>query len=91
MAGVKGKSGGVRPNSGRKSRAEEMGLAALLDKCWSVADREACIRSLAKQASQGDIDAVKLLLSYAFGKPKESVDVQQSGRIEVLYVNDWRS
>ena len=67
-----------------------MGLQALLDKCWTNADREKCIRSLASNANAGDMDSIKLLLSYTFGKPKETVDMKQSGRIEVLYVNDWR-
>lgn len=71
MPGVKGKSG-------RKSKAEEMGLVALLNKCWTKKDREACILKLAQSASDpssGDrMDAVKLLMSYTYGKPKESVE-----------------
>lgn len=75
MAGIKGK-GGARGRSGRKSKAEEMGLQALLDKCWTQADREACIRTLARQAksplNDSYMDAVKLLMAYCFGKPKET-------------------
>lgn len=77
MAGIPG-SGGKKGRSGRKSKAEEMGLKALLDKCWTVKDREACIMKLAKTANDplaGDrMDAAKLLMSYAFGKPKESIE-----------------
>lgn len=91
MAGVKGKSGGARPAAGRKSKAEEMGLSALLDKCWTVAAREKCIRSLAQKATKGEIEAIKLLMSYAFGKPRESVDLTHAGGIEIVYVNNWRA
>lgn len=71
-------NGGSRPRSGRKSKAEEMGLMALLDKCWSKKDREDCILALALTASDPKsddrMDAVKLLMSYAFGKPKEKIE-----------------
>lgn len=79
MSGCK-KNGGKRTGSGRKSKAEEMGLAALLDKCWTKADREACIKTLAKDAKAGDKEAVKILMAYTFGKPKESVEIK--GEIE---------
>lgn len=77
MAGIPG-SGGKKGRSGRKSKAEEMGLMALLDKCWTKKDREECILALAvtasNPASDDRMDAVKLLMSYAFGKPKEKVE-----------------
>lgn len=82
---------GQKGRSGRKTKAEEMGLNALLDKCWTVAEREKCIRSLARQASAGELEAIKLLMSYAFGKPRESVDLTHAGGIEIVYVNDWRA
>lgn len=76
-AAVKG-VGGKKGRSGRKTRAEEMGLKALLDKCWTRQQREDCIRSLASTANnpahEDRMDAVKLLMSYTFGKPKESVE-----------------
>lgn len=73
--------GGPRPNSGRKSKAALMGLKALLDKCWTVEDREACVRDLARKARGGEMEAVKLLFNYAFGKPREHHE--QSGGLEV--------
>lgn len=68
MAGIKGK-GGVKGRSGRLSKAQMMGLAALLDKCWTPADREKCLNALASKANQGDMEAIKLLMAYTFGKP----------------------
>lgn len=63
--------GGRRPNSGRKSKAEEFGLAALLDKVWPEADRENVIKVLHRAAMKGNDRAAALLLSYAYGKPTE--------------------
>lgn len=81
MARINERHGGPRPNSGRKSKAEEMGLAALLDKCWTKAEREKCIQMLAKKALAGEMEAVKLLMSYTFGTPKATVDLNHGGSI----------
>jgi len=76
-AAVKG-VGGKKGRSGRKSKAEEMGLVALLNKCWTRKDREDCITKLAEAAkdplSSDRMDACKLLMSYSFGKPTEKVE-----------------
>lgn len=94
MPGQKNNSGGKKGRSGRKSKAEELGLQALLDKCWTKAEREECIRSLAATAKDpnavGRMEAVKLLMGYTFGTPKATVDLNHAGSIEVEYVNDWR-
>jgi hypothetical protein len=88
MAGIKGR-GGQKGRSGRKSKAEELGLNALLNKCWTTAQREDCIRKLATLANDGDLDAIKLLMAYTFGKPKESVDLTSTGDVvlRVIYGN----
>lgn len=72
-AAVKG-VGGKKGRSGRKSKAEEMGLANLLDRVWVIADREDVIRTLHMKALGGNEKAAALLLSYAYGKPKERVE-----------------
>ena len=86
---VRGQNGGKRPDAGRKSRAEEMGLMRLLNECWTLAQRERVIRKLAALASKGDIEAIKLLMAYAFGKPTEkhqhSGDVNAPLEIRVVY------
>jgi hypothetical protein len=83
----------MKGRSGRKSKAEEMGLAALLDECWTVEQRKKCIKQLAKNAEAGDMDSIKLLLSYTFGKPKESVDLTGDGEVvlRVIYGTDNQS
>ncbi len=78
MPGVKQKSGGKRPNAGRKSKAQEIGLAALLEKCFTPKDREEVIKKLVEDAKSDDpkicSQARQLLLAYTFGKPKEQAD-----------------
>ena len=78
----KTKKGGTRPNAGRKSKAEEMGLKQLLDKCWTEKDRGDCIKTLASRASKGKLEPIKLLMAYTFGKPKESVEY--SGELKTV-------
>ena len=71
MAGVAGKSG-------RKTRAEEMGLYKLLDDCVSEDDRRAlfeALKRLAKGRSKHKLEAIKLLLAYLYGTPRQSVEV----------------
>lgn len=67
-----------------------MGLVALLNECWTLAQRKECIQELAKKASTGDMDAIKLLMAYTFGKPKESVDMNQRSEtiLKVQYGDD---
>lgn len=76
--GVKGNSGGKKGRSGRKSKAEEMGLKALLDECFTVEDRKDVLLALVKEARRTPItnmEAVKLLLAYTFGRPVERHEV----------------
>lgn len=77
--GVKGNTGGKKGRSGRKSKAEELGLVALLDKCVTAADREACLEQLALDCKSEVFserhESRKLLLAYLFGKPTEKHEV----------------
>jgi hypothetical protein len=73
--GTKGNKGGAKGRSGRKSKAEELGVVALLNDCWNPSDRKAVIENLVTIA-QGDnakaaVSAASLLLGYAYGKPTE--------------------
>lgn len=66
--------GGKRANSGRKSKAEEFGLAALLDKVWTDTNRAKVIRNLHRFAvskTPQAVSAASLLFAYAYGKPTE--------------------
>jgi len=94
---VKGKRGGARPNtggarvgSGRKSKAEELGLVALLDKCFDKQARERCLLKLAEDCESIEFpvrhESRKLLLAYTFGKPTEKHEHggEGGGPIEVV-------
>jgi hypothetical protein len=82
--------GGKRPNSGRKSKAEEMGLAALLEQSFGLEERRAVIQNLTTIAKGTDfkaaVSASALLLGYTFGKPTEKHEHsgQDGDAIEVV-------
>lgn len=78
MAGKKGLSG-------RKSKAEELGLQGLLNKAWPVAERIKLFAKLAEMARDGNIEAIKLLTAYTFGKPTENHNVIGVQEIRVVY------
>lgn len=70
--------GGARENAGRKSKAEEMGLKALLDDCVSTDERRKlfeALKRMAKGRGHQKLDAMKLLLAYLYGTPRQSVEV----------------
>lgn len=77
--------GGKREGAGRKSKAEELGLDAMMD---SIGPTEEVLKAVYTLAvgSDGDkkkgikpkppnTEAQKIWLSYKFGKPKESVTI----------------
>lgn len=95
MPGVKGK-GGAKGRSGRKSKADELGLVATLDKCFTRQDREACIEKLVEDCKADDFhqrhESRKLLLSYTYGKPKERHEVEGGDTpIEIVVTHVKRS
>jgi len=71
MPGQVGNSGGKKGRSGRKSKAEELGIADLWDKAWPLADRHDVVRALHEQAKSGNVPAATLLFAYCYGKPTE--------------------
>jgi len=86
MPGQFGNSGGKKGRSGGKSKAEQLGLQALLDKCWTKEAREQCFTKLAEMCAQGNIEAMKLMLGYTYGKPMDNV--KQHGSIEIRIVDE---
>lgn len=89
MADGRRKNGGKRSNAGRKSKAEELGLIALLEECFTLADRKKVLLALvkeAKRAPQVNMEAAKLLLAYTYGKPKESVEIDGKLKHEVALI-----
>lgn len=87
--------GGARENAGRKSKAEEMGLKALLDECITPDDRRdlfTALKRMAKGRGAHKLDALKLLLAYLYGTPRQTVEHSGDAngaplRIEVSYAD----
>ena len=74
---MKGKRGGVRPNSGRKPKVDELKIIEMMDaalvpeKAWEI---------LAEMVLERKEAAVKMWLEYRYGKPKQQVDVTSDGQ-----------
>ncbi len=83
MADGRKNNGGTRKGAGRKTKAEILGLAELIDECWTIDEQKRCIKTLAEDSVDVDFhirhEARKLLLAYKFGKPKDSLDVTSNG------------
>lgn len=75
--------GGARPGAGRKTKAEILGLAELIDEAWPPADQKKVIRKLSRDALSSTPaichPARTLLLAYKFGKPTERHEVTGAG------------
>ena len=78
MAGKKGRSG-------RKSKAEELGLSQLFDTCWPLKDREETVKKLAAMAKRGNMQAIQILFAYAYGKPTEHHEHSGMGGSEIIF------
>ena len=66
--------GGVRPNAGRPSKADEQKLIEHLRPMASEARTQ-----LKKAIKAGEQWAVKLFFEYYYGKPKQTMDVTTGG------------
>ena len=64
--------GGKREGAGRKRRADEELLIERLDK---IIEPTEVIEKLKELCLKGNTKALTLYLSYRFGKPKESIDI----------------
>lgn len=80
------KLGGGKPGrSGRKSKANELGLTGILDQAFPTDQRVELFRKLTSMALSGDMRAIELLTAYTFGKPRQAVEVSgpDGGAIEL--------
>jgi hypothetical protein len=83
--GKLGKHGGARPNSGRKSKAEEL---ALIEKLGPM--EEAALTAIARGVQNGEFNFVNLYMQYRFGKPTEKVQVSGDPELPIVYKLDDR-
>lgn len=47
----------------------------MLEECWTEPDRRATIEQLAENARSGDLESIKLLMAYTYGKPTERHEI----------------
>ena len=69
---VRGQHGGVRPNSGRKPKSDEL---AMIEKLKPL--EETAHIMLADLVEAGNIRAIELFFKYMYGNPKQIVSVKQ--------------
>lgn len=72
MAGVKGKSGGIREGAGRKPKETEIQLIETLDRHINP---NKVFDTLEGLVNEGNIRAIQIYMNYRFGKPKETVEM----------------
>lgn len=72
--------GGKRENSGRKSRAEEMGLPMLIEQVIGEEGKRMLIQTIQEKAISGSFLHQQLLMHYIFGKPSDSLDITSKGQ-----------
>lgn len=71
--------GGARPGAGRKSKAEELELPALIEEVIGEQGKRDIIKKLFEKAKGGSYPHTQLLMAYMYGKPQEKVDLTSAG------------
>jgi hypothetical protein len=67
--------GGYRPGGGRKSKAEELGIANLIEDVIGDAGKKAIVKKLYDMAIKGSFPHHQLLMYYTFGKPTDKIQI----------------
>ena len=70
MAGVKGRSGGPRPNSGRKPKATEQ---EIIERFGPLADK--AFRVIENGLDNNEPWAAKVVVEYLYGKPVQRQEI----------------
>ena len=71
---AKRQHGGARKGAGRKRKADEQDLIEKLD---LHINPDAVIKKLRAKINKSDFRAIQLYLQYRFGKPVETIDLNQ--------------
>ncbi len=75
-------NGGARKGAGRKTKQQEQKLIERLD---NLIDKDEAIGKLGELVKKGDMRAIQAYLSYRYGKPKESVDINSSEGLNINF------
>jgi len=81
--------GGARPGAGRKPKADE---ERLIERMEFVLSSDDVLDKLRVRVLEGDLQAIKLWMSYRFGMPSQSVDLTTGGdkleeRPSIIFTN----
>lgn len=71
--------GGSREGAGRKTKAEEMQLPALIEEVIGDVGKRELITKIYTQAMQGSFAHQQLIMQYTFGKPQDKIDLTSKG------------
>lgn len=79
------KHGGFRPNSGRKSRAEELGVAAIA--IQAITEHYGSLLDGFKALLQANDPSLKLFVwQHAAGKPREKFDIEIDANVQHVQI-----
>jgi hypothetical protein len=79
---TKGKWGGPRPNSGRPKRMDEQ---SIIEKLTPMA--ETAFKVLNQKILDGDMNAIKLYMSYFLGMPTQKVESKIEGQLNSVKID----
>jgi len=82
--------GGARPNSGRKSKADEQRIRDLTSPYVDGAIQKVVDIMTNADKSSDQLAAAKLLLEYHFGKPKQQTDITSGGDKINIPISEWQ-
>lgn len=88
MDGRKNNRGKIGNKGGRKSKAEELGLPALIDEVVGEAGKKKLISILYEQAKKGSFPHHQMLMHYMYGKPVEHKSIDKVSEILIKYSDD---
>lgn len=71
--------GGKREGAGRKSKAEELGLPALIEDVIGDNGKRELVKKIYAQAKEGSYKHQELLMHYIYGKPQDYIDITTKG------------
>lgn len=81
--------GGKRDGAGRKSKAEEMGLPALIEDVIGDEGKKKIIQMIYDQSIKADgFKDRQMLMHYMYGKPQDSLDITSGGEIISIRFKD---
>lgn len=82
MAGKKGRSGGRRPNAGRKPKEQSQ---ALVEKLKPY--EPAALANLGAAVEAGEAWAIKMFFEYMYGKPHQETTTNLKGELKVTPID----